>query len=550
MQTTPVRLIQYFDGDKQNFIPLFQRPFSWPRTKWETLFDDLMDVYQSGPGATHFMGAIVSLPATTVPVGVNKYVVIDGQQRLATISILLCVLRSFVGDRSKGRISDWLVNRHFAGTADYLKLLPTHGDREFYAALVNETEITSVSHKIKDCYQYLYRQVKTRKDDDGNSIDPEKFLGTVEQGLRVVMINLDENEDPYIIFESLNYKGEPLTKADLIRNFVLMKFEHSVTSGGEQWRVYNTFWRPMEVLLGENLTDFIRYWSESAGVYIRESDLYAHFKQLHKAHNAGQMEHSVKELSRMSEYYARFQDSAREPLEEIRRVLSHIGKLKVVTCAPLVLRFFDDYDQGRIGASDLSVCLELIESFILRRAIVGVPNNALDQRFIQLSASFTLGGGSTWLRAALADGKGRFRWPEDGEFQEAIRTQPQYSKRSTDHFLARLEESFGHKEPADLSNATVEHVLPQHLTSQWVSMLGENAHEVHSRLQHTFGNLTLSGYNGELGDLPFEEKKTILAESHIELNNWIAEQPVWNEQVILKRSELLGHQAIKIWPGP
>jgi uncharacterized protein with ParB-like and HNH nuclease domain len=216
MQASPVRIIEYFDGRKQSLIPLFQRPYTWERDKWSVLWEDIMAYYDGGSNASHFMGAVVSIPVKTVPVGVNKHLVIDGQQRLTTLAILLAVLRE---EGASSRIDDYLLNRNDEGP-DKLKLLPTHGDRDTYKRLVVDRVLPTSPSRIKAAYDYFKQRVK--EDRDGARIEPNRLLETIEQSLQVVMINLGDTDDPYLIFESLNAKGEPLTQADLVRNYVLM----------------------------------------------------------------------------------------------------------------------------------------------------------------------------------------------------------------------------------------------------------------------------------------------------------------------------------------
>ena len=208
MEANPVRIIQYFDGTKQSLIPLFQRPYTWEKEKWAVLWDDIMAHYGTDANTTHFMGAVVSIPVTTVPVGVNKHLVIDGQQRLTTLAIILAVLRDAVDTRTADRIDDYLINRHYDGP-DRLKLLPTHGDQEAYQLLVLGRALSTTPSLIKGAYEYFRQRLK--ENHDSEPIDPLRFLETIEHNLQVVMINLGDTDDPYLIFESLNAKGEPLT---------------------------------------------------------------------------------------------------------------------------------------------------------------------------------------------------------------------------------------------------------------------------------------------------------------------------------------------------
>jgi uncharacterized protein with ParB-like and HNH nuclease domain len=211
MEASPARVIQYFNGEKQNLIPLFQRPYTWTDGHWQALWDDLMVQYEVGDAGTHFMGAIVSVPARSVPVGVSKYLIIDGQQRLTTISILLCVLRDCLDSNSASRIQEVYLTNRFRDPEDTLKFVPTQADRDVYRAIALDRQVPSNNKDVRMAAAYHFFKNKLSKDSDFNDqpIDPTKVLITLEQCLQVVMINLGDDDDPYLIFESLNFKGEP-----------------------------------------------------------------------------------------------------------------------------------------------------------------------------------------------------------------------------------------------------------------------------------------------------------------------------------------------------
>jgi len=252
MEANPVRIVQYFDGEKQSIIPLFQRHYTWNNRNWQTLWEDIMQCYDNMDpthfmDSTHFMGAIVSIPARTVPVGVTKHLIIDGQQRLLTIAVLLCALRDGWGEAQRAeQIQDYLANRYYEGSVDYPKILPTQDDREEYSQLLTPHVNCSrkSQHLMHEAYLF-FKNALLSKDDNDEMIDPNKIFDIVRQCLQVVMINLAETDDPYVIFESLNYKAEPLTQADLVRNYILMKFRHSLGPGGEQEKVYKESWLPL-----------------------------------------------------------------------------------------------------------------------------------------------------------------------------------------------------------------------------------------------------------------------------------------------------------------
>ena len=551
MEASPARVIQYFNGEKQNLIPLFQRPYTWKEENWRTLWNDVMVQYDLGDSSTHFMGAIVSVPARSVPVGVSKYLIIDGQQRLTTVSLLLCAMRDSLDANSAARIQEVYLTNRFREPEDLLKFVPTQSDRSVYSEIVIDRKVPDDGSLMVEAYRYFKTQLVTGKDGNGDDVSPDKVLTTLEHSLQVVMINLGESDDPYLIFESLNFKGEPLTQADLVRNYVLMRFRHSIAPGGEQERVYTKYWRPLETKLGDSLTEFLRHYAMKDGDNIRQGGIYAATKaRLKDKGTTAAVEDEIQTMLMFGEIYERILHPSNETSPVIRARLENIKDLDVTTSYPLLLRLFDGHKTGKISEDQLEKCLELIESFVVRRAVCGVPTNALNKLFLQWSKNFADTEHFDWLMKSMSSGGGGRRFPTDTEFTEAFKNQPQYGRGATRFILCRFEESFEHKEPVDLSTLTIEHVLPQTLTEEWKTMLGGEPEKLHAKWLDTFGNLTLTGYNPELGNIPFTEKQTKLANTHIEMNRWILEQKAWGTDEISKRADLLVEKARSLWPGP
>lgn len=548
MESTPVRVIDYFNGEKQSIIPLFQRPYTWTNKNWQTLWQDILAQYDADDSSSHFMGAVVSIPARTVPVGVNKHLIIDGQQRLTTIAILLRALKEHVDPRTAARIEDYLINRHHDGI-DHLKLLPTQADRPYFQALILG-EPQGFEHLMGQAYAYFHK-VLAQEDLDGNPIDPVRMFNTLVSSLQVVMINLGESDDPYLIFESLNYKGEPLTQADLIRNYVLMRFRHSLEPGGEQERVYVELWKPLEDSLGPSLTEFMRHYAMKEGENIKTGGIYAAIKKrLLACAEAEAVKNEISAMRKHGQFYEMFLCPERASTGGIRSRLATLRSLDMTTSYPLLLRLFQAYSEEQISEQDLLSCLDMIESFSVRRSVCNVPTNAYNKLFLQWARNFSSDRVVEWLASQMIAGSGGRRWPNDIEFRAALTTQPQYGRKSTRHILLRIEESYGHREIVDTSSATIEHVMPQTITDTWREELGHDAERVHGELVHSLGNLTLTAYNSELSNLAFTEKKAMLETSHFELNRWICSQSNWTEEQIRARSEDLADRALRLWPRP
>jgi len=551
VEANPVRIVQYFDGEKQSIIPLFQRPYTWEKRNWQTLWEDILTHYELGMNSSHFMGAVVSIPAKTVPVGVTKHLIIDGQQRLTTIALLLCALRDTVADkRVSDQIQDYLVNRHYKDSPDYLKLLPTHGYREAYWQLMDSNVGKSPSHAMTEGYEY-FKHVLGGDDNDGEPIDHLRVLNTTRQCLQVVMINLGESDDPYLIFESLNYKGEALTQADLVRNYVLMRFRHSLESGGEQERVYNNLWHPLEKILGENLGEFLRHYASMNGANIKKPKIYAAIKaKFAELKTIQDVQSEIAEMKRHGNYYAIFLNPEKEPDSEVRRRLQALSKMEVSISFPLLLKLFRAYDREQYNGVVLTECIGIIESLILRRTVCDEKRSALNKLFIRLASKFPFEANvDEWLRSELVKTVRSERWPEDEEFEKAMKTGQLYGTKGIKLLFEGLESYYAGKEMVDLShtNITIEHIMPQQLTDEWRHMLGPSHNEIHKRFLHTAGNLTLTACNPEMSNLPFSKKKEMYAKSGIAMNRKIACEDTWGEEQILQRAERLADDAKKVW---
>lgn len=387
--------------------------------------------YGEGDAGTHFMGAIVSVPARSVPVGVSKYLIIDGQQRLTTVSLLLCALRDCLDENSASRIQEVYLTNRFRDPEDTLKFVPTQADRDIYRSIALDRHVPPKSKDVRmaAAYHFFINKLTKGYDLNDDPIDSKKVLIILEQCLQVVMINLGDDDDPYLIFESLNFKGEPLTQADLVRNYLLMRFRHSISSGGEQERIYSKYWTPLETILKGNLTEFLRHYMMKDGDDIKQGGIYASIRtKLKNMISTEEVESEVISMKRFGEFYGRFHFPNHELESSIRHCLKNIQELKVTTSYPLLLRLFDAREDKSLSNIDLEKCLKLIESFVIRRAVCGVPTNPLNKLFVQWAKNFPSTDHVQWLHRSLSAGSGRSRFPKDSEFAAAFTTQPQYGR--------------------------------------------------------------------------------------------------------------------------
>lgn len=548
MEARPCQILEFFNGTKQMLVPLFQRPYEWGPKDWETLWGDLLEQYEQSDDATasHFTGAIVTAPARSVPVGVSKYLVIDGQQRLTTIAILVCAIRSRLDPDTKEyrKLTRLLVNEDDEGL-DHYKLLPTQPDREAFSMLVAGSPVQG--SRFAQAVEFFSKKL-AGTDSDGEPLQLDRLSNAIQNRLTVVAIHLGDTDDPYLIFESLNAKGAPLTQADLIRNYLLLRL-HS----NKQQDAYEQAWLPMQTLLpAENLTEFMRQFLMTAGEEVAKSSIYAVLKKQLLAVPDEGIADALQNMQHCSTLYASVAGLTTHQEPAVTDGLARLRRWEIATANPFLLKLLDAHSHGRVSTKDVATCLAVIESYAVRRTVCAVPTNQLKRIFLSLTKEMPSRNVAVWLKGTLAQGSSGRRWPKDDEFREALFRYRAYAP-PVDRcmfLLECLEASYKHKETVDFGNATIEHVMPRSLTPEWEAMLGSDAAVTHDRWLDCIGNLTLTGYNSELSNFRFEKKKQMLKESHYEMNKWIASHNRWTENEIRERVDALATKAIMIWPRP
>ena len=273
MQASETKLREIIQGDKQYIVPLFQRPYSWKKSQWEALWNDIIELCTTENPRPHFMGSIVTMPTSAIPEGVSKYLLIDGQQRLTTIFILLCALRDKSKD-SNNQLAEELHNKflinQYQKDPEIYKLQPTQANREsFYILINNEDNINDAiiktkekKCKIQECYSFFEKKIRQ------SNLDFGLLKTIISSYLSVVSVVLSTDDNPYLVFESLNANGEPLTQDDLIRNYFFLRI-----STDNQKSAYDKYWLPMQETLNDNLTEFIRHYLTKSGAEVRENDI-------------------------------------------------------------------------------------------------------------------------------------------------------------------------------------------------------------------------------------------------------------------------------------
>ena len=550
------------EGMKHFVVPMFQREYGWKKKNWETLWNDILETYEAGPQTRQFLGSIVSKQLPSTPEGVSRFLLIDGQQRLTTLTLLLAAMRDAAGP-SDSDIADklnrlYLLNE-FASGPERHKILPTQRDREAYSAIITGNGDRQTS-RLGEAYSY-FRARLAEPDPNDEQLDLRRLEQTVVSGIELVSVTLEQPDNEYRIFESLNAKGMPLTQADLIRNYFFMRLplvEHEP--------LYYQVWVPMQSELADKLEDFFRYEFMSGaqlipnvgngvdwkGRFVREADVYQEWKNRLDKLAPDRLVEALRVLAHDALLYKRIVDPSTEPDNRIAEGLSRLNRWGGQTMYPFLLNVYQRHEGGRLDGKEFAQVLNTVESFLVRRLFAGIPTNALNRLFTalwgQLPADQSVLDGA---RTVLSE-PGR-RWPRDGEFFKGLLQRPLYTDSRPDQrrlILETLEHSYQHKEPVDLANLTVEHVMPQTLTPEWIKALGPDARNVHRELAHVLGNLTLTGYNPDLSNRPFAEKRELLRNSNLEMNKEVAAETEWTRRQIEDRGRRLAEGALKVWPGP
>ena len=555
MEATQTSFLPFLQGPKQFLVPIFQRRYSWEKKHCQRLWDDIMRI-GANPGITsHFLGSIVYMQPgvgniSTVP----EFLVIDGQQRLTTLSLLLLALgeaivetESEIGISPKQLSNYYLFNADEEGELRYKQLLTRH-DKETLLQLLERREPADASHRLVENYAFF--EAKLRRAD----------LGVVFTGIKklmVVDIALDPNHDnPQLIFDSLNTAGLALSQTDRIRNYVLMPKDPVF-----QKRLYEEYWFPMEQrFVGASdrreFDWFIQYYLrlKTGQTRLIHGSIYETFK----AYVVGKeepdaLESIVAEIARYSQHYANIVLLQEEP--ELRAHYQDIiQELRLWTPIPFLLGVYDDYARDDIGKSELIEILRLVESYVFRRVICGMSTQNLHRIFAALmkevdKSNYLQSVKTAFLRLSTNE---RRRYPNDSEFRQKLMVGNVYDSQRCAYLLRKLE-NYGRKEPVDVSEYSIEHVVPQTLTEEWQRELGENFQETHETYLHTLGNLTLTGYNPELSNRSFHEKQDMeggFRDSPLRLNRSLAQAEKWDEEAIRERAAELAEKALQIWVYP
>jgi len=556
MKASETNFLKFLQGTKQFIIPIYQRKYSWTIQQCRQLWNDIVRAAEDEEVQGHFVGSIVYIEKGLYQISaVPQLLVIDGQQRLTTLSLLLMALARAIEESGKPHeitkkkiMNYYLVNNEEEDDL-YYKLLLTKSDKDTYIQLLVDKELSDdYSQRIVDNYNFFANVIRK------SGIDLNKLYRGISK-LIIVDIALDRDHDnPQLIFESLNSTGLDLSQADLIRNYVLMQLEPK-----EQNELYMDYWYPMEKGFGD-LNDtalfdrFMRdYLTVKTGRIPNINRVYSSFKEYVQNQKGRHIKEIVADIYRFSQYFVKLAFQ-KEKDKEINEVLADINTLKVDVSYPFLLELYDDYENEKLSKGDFIAILKLVESYVFRRAICGVPTNSLNKTFANLSREIDKENYLESVRAAFLLKEGYRRFPNDEEFVRELVIKDVYNFRNRNYLLRKLE-NHNRKEIIDIESYTIEHIMPQNknLSPDWRKDLGENWEEIHKTYLHTLGNLTLTRYNSELSDRPFREKRDMeggFADSPLRLNRGLAKVEVWNKEEIEKRAQSLAKLALEIWEYP
>ena len=560
MTASEARLMEYIAKDKHRFvIPIYQRNYDWDDYQCSQLLKDIREV-NSPERVSHFIGSIVFIhDGLYTTAKIKELIIIDGQQRLTTVSLLLIALYQFAKENGQEEVATeiletYLINR-FARDGKRSKLWPSQENSVVYTHLLNGvSDETESFTRMRENYERFRLEI--------DSQDAFNQLYDGLQKLSFVEISLERGkDDPQRIFESLNSTGLALSQADLIRNFVLMGHERE-----QQEVLFDKYWNLIEEHARDDdgrvnlVSDFVRDFLTLKNKKIPRKDaIYEQFKLKYEK-LGDQVEPVLQELLRYARQYGKLVNPTRESNSAIRRELHYLKMLKVNTSYPFMMRVYDDYERERIDRQTFIDVLKLVQSFVTRRFIVGLPTNALNKIFMRLYDDIRQDDYLPSLERSLVRMKGTQRFPDDKETKKALREKDIYNIKSSNrlYLLDRIE-NHKNREPVSFEHLTTEHIFPQNPNKEWKQELSEEDYELMSDAYlHQLGNLTLSGNNGSLGNVSFLRKRDMnyrkgeqgYAFSNLWLNGYLKVLDHWDVEAFKSRHKRMIGRAMQVWEYP
>ncbi len=560
MKATEAKLLDLLKKAPQFVIPIYQRTYSWTEKECQQLWDDIVRTGSNDAISVHFIGSIVYIekgignPVTHQ----SPMLVIDGQQRLTTVTLLIAALAKALGETEP---VDGFSAEQLRG---YYLLNPLEKEERRYKLILSQTDKASLIAIVGGTEQpkeHSLRVTQNFKHFEDWIAECKGDFVTVCKGLaKLVLVDIALNRDqdnPQLIFESMNSTGRKLSQADLIRNYILMGLEPNL-----QTRLYELFWRPMELDFGQeaygtHFDGFMRhYLTVKTGEIPNLGEVYEAFKIHARTPDAAQagVEALVKDIRDYARYFCAMALGA-ETDPDLKLAFHDLRELKVDVAYPFLLELYHDYAAGTLPGSGFVSAVRLIEAYVFRRAICEIPPNSLNKTFANFSKVLEKEKYIDSIQAHLLGLVSYKRFPDDAEFRSKLIRRDLYNFRSRSYWLRRLE-NHGRRERVAVEEYTIEHILPQNenLSAKWQEALGPEWKRIQDIWLHTLGNLTLTGYNSEYSDLSFAEKREMkdkgFKASPLKLNAGLGQLEEWNEDAIKARADTLAGVAMDVWKAP
>ncbi|MGT0091402.1 DUF262 and DUF1524 domain-containing protein [Helicobacter pylori] len=541
-EATP--LLKFIKDNQKNqlVIPIYQRLYSWEKEQCKELWDDIIKIGGNDQMNGHFIGSILYV-LDGITHSDNALLIIDGQQRLTTITLLLTALRDHLSDKRKEIEDHYLINSDKDGDKKF-RLILSESDKDTLLSLIDKDKRKPSEFSLK-----IVENFKLFEEWVSNTDKLETIFKGLEK-LMIVEIALEKGkDDPQLIFESMNSKGIELTQTDLIRNYIVMETEIEKQEG-----FYNKYWRAMEEDFKQNKKLFDRFVRHYLTIKTRDTPninkVYAALKDYRQKEGIG-IEDLLKDLQKYCGYFCQIVFK-KEADKDLNKALGFLVDLEMDVIYPLLLELYSDYSDGVLSKDDFIRSIALIESYICRRAVCGLGTNSLNKVFPSFTKHIQKDEYFKSLEAHFGYLTEKQRFPNNDEFKDCFITINFYKFKKREYFFERLE-NFDRKERVYTHEYTTEHIMPQTLTEEWKRDLGENFKEIHNKYLHTIGNLTLTGYNNEYSNKSFQEKQGMkkgFKDSPLRLNQSLRDLKSFGEEEIKKRAKDLADLALKIWIYP
>ena len=566
MRASEINLLKFLRKSPQFIIPIYQRNYSWTDKQCIQLWNDIIRTGSNEHIHAHFIGSIVYVErALSTISNQESLLVIDGQQRLTTCTLLIAALADFFeqhrtpellnGFSAKKLRNYYLTNPEEEGEQHFKLILSETDKNTLLAILKNTPKPEQTSLRIQQNYEQFQKLIQENQD------KLEKICRGLDK-LVIVEVALDRTQDnPQLIFESMNSTGLELSQADLIRNYILMGLEPNL-----QAELYRDYWRKMEQLFGQEaynqyFDDFIRhYLTAKTGNIPNIRQVYNEFKLFSLTYFPNDVRGLITDIYTYAGYYCAFALN-KEPDLTLKEAFADLRELKVDVAYPFLLDAYHEYKQGSLSVDEMNQIVRLLESYVFRRAICNIPTNSLNKTFASLAKDLDKENYLESLQATLLNFSSYRRFPLNEEFQREIKIRDCYNFARRVYLLRKLE-NYGRKEKVNVNGYTIEHIMPQNpnLSSQWQTDLGEKWKEIQQKYLHTLGNLTLTAYNSEYSDHSFSYKRDQVknedgdsigfAASPLNLNKNLGQVEKWDEEQIEKRVAHLANLAVKTWSIP